>query len=189
MTPAQILCIGSDWLQICLAKFHKKMPWFLSIHTFQEKHPAFWQISNKAILIDKKFVKIKDSWLVFRENNLRPARLLLKMDIFLPIDVENHSGFRWFISQVGYGISYVIPFILKGFLTISGLLLICFLFWGKFQTYWQFICATVLFFLFILISDNFWYGFLIGMVQCCVTYTVSEVIEDMKQPLFFRSRV
>ena len=108
---------------------------------------------------------------------------------FLSIDVENHSGFRWFISQVGYGISYVIPFILKGFLTMSGLLLICFLFWGKFQTYWQFICAIVLFFLFILISDNFWYGFLIGMVQCCVTYTVSEVIEDMKQPLFFRSRV
>ena len=108
---------------------------------------------------------------------------------FLSIDVENHSGFRWFISQVGYGISYVIPFILKGFLTMSGLLLICFLFWGKFQTYWQFICAIVLFFLFILISDNFWYGFLIGMVQCCVTYTVSEVIEDMKQPLFFRSRM
>ena len=128
-------------------------------------------------------LKIHD-W-VSREKNLRASRLLLKI-YFLSIDVENHSGLRWFISQVGYGISYVIPFILKGCLTISGLLLICFLFWGKFQTYWQFICATVLFFLFILISDNFWYGFLIGMVQCCVTYTVSEVIEDMKQPLFFR---
>ena len=61
-------------------------------------------------------LKIHD-W-VSREKNLRASRLLLKI-YFLSIDVENHSGLRWFISQVGYGISYVIPFILKGCLTIS----------------------------------------------------------------------
>ena len=104
------------------------------------------------------FNKIENNWYITN-------KIVIENPIFLPIDVENHSGFRWFISQVGYGIGYVIPFILRGSLTISGLLLICFLFWGKFQTYWQFICATVLFFLFILISDNFWYGFLIGMFK------------------------
>lgn len=82
MTPAQILCIGSDWLQICMAKFHKKNAMIFEHTYFQEKHPAFWRISNKTILVDKKFVKIKDSWLVSRENNLRATRLLLQIDSF-----------------------------------------------------------------------------------------------------------
>ena len=174
-----------SWLK--LRCFH--LPFWLSFikNVMIFKHTYI--LSRKTSRILTNFKQDHYDWSKIRENQFASSSIVITNWFFLPIDVENHSGFRWFISQVGYGISYVIPFILKGFLTISGLLLICFLFWGKFQTYWQFICAIVLFFLFILISDNFWYGFLMGMVQCCVTYTVSEVIEDMKQPLFFRSRM
>merc|ERR1711862_944383 len=96
------------------------------------------------------------------------------------------SGFRWLISQVGYATLYVVPFIMKGLFILLGQSLISYLFWNKFKTHWQFISATVLFFLCVVISDNFWYGFMVGMIQCCVTNTVSELLEDVPCPSFLR---